>query len=258
MRAWDPEQYLRYGEERARPFTDLLARVKARRPAYVVDLGCGPGDLTASLRGRWPDAEVVGVDSSPQMIEHARRHAAPGLSYVEADLREWRPARPVDVLVSSSTLQWVPGHLELLERLVRELAPGGELAVQVPANFTEPTHRILHEMQDDPRWRDELQGTPRPASHDAARYLEVLLSLGCAVDAWETTYLHVLRGDDAVLEWMTGTGARPTLQRLDDDARAEFLETYRGRLRRAYPAAADRVVLPYRRVFFVARRPPGE
>ncbi len=258
MRDWDPQQYLRYAGERARPFADLLARVEAADPAFVVDLGSGPGELTASLRDRWPGAEIVGVDSSPEMIARARTYERPGLSFVEMDLRAWEPPRPVDVLVSNATLQWVPGHLGLLPRLVGHLVPAGVLAVQVPANFTEPSHAILHELQDDPRWRDALRGVRRPASHEPATYLRALLELGCTVDAWETTYLHVLSGEDAVLEWVRGTGARPTLQALDEQPRAEFLAAYGERLRRAYPQRDGRVVLPFRRVFFVARTPPAE
>ncbi len=258
MRDWDPQQYLRYAGERARPFTDLLARVDVADPAYVVDLGSGPGELTASLRNRWPGADIVGVDSSPEMIARARSYERPGLSFVEMDLRAWEPPRPVDVLLSNATLQWVPGHLALLPRLFGHLAPAGVLAVQVPANFTEPSHAILHELQDDPRWRDALRGVQRPASHEPAAYLEALLALGCTVDAWETTYLHVLPGEDAVLEWVRGTGARPTLQALGEQARAEFLAAYGERLRRAYPQRDGRVVLPFRRVFFVARAAVAE
>ncbi len=254
MHDWDPEQYLRYADERSRPFGDLLARVDATTPAYVVDLGSGPGELTAALARRWPDAEVVGVDSSAEMTEHARPLTRPGLAFVRADLRDWRPVRPVDVLVSNATLQWVPGHLDLLPRLVGHLAPGGVLAVQVPANFTEPAHRILHELQEDSGWQPALRDVRRPASHDAATYLDALHAAGCVVDAWETTYLHVLTGDDAVLEWMKGTGARPTLGALGEAARGEFLAVYGERLRQAYPQREGRVILPYRRVFFVARR----
>ncbi|CAA9406843.1 MAG: Trans-aconitate 2-methyltransferase, partial [uncultured Nocardioides sp.] len=138
---WDPDRYLAFADERGRPFADLLARVGAEEPGTVVDLGCGPGNLTALLAARWPGARVVGLDSSAEMIEKARA-AGSGIDYQVADLRGWRPSRPVDVLVSNATLQWVPGHLDLLPGLVEQVAPGGWLAFQVPANFDEPSHTI--------------------------------------------------------------------------------------------------------------------
>jgi trans-aconitate 2-methyltransferase len=258
---WDPQQYARYADERGRPFGDLLARVApAAEPALVVDLGCGPGELTATLADRWPAARVVGVDSSPEMIARASALGSDRLSFALGDLREWTPPGPVDVLVTNATLQWVPGHLELLPALVGMLAPGGVLALQVPHNFAEPSHVLLHELRNDPRWRGTVGDTVAPslaraaASFRAADYLATLSAAGCAVDAWETTYLHVLTGPDPVLEWMRGTGARPTLQALPDGDRAGFERAYAERLREAYPAQPFGTVLPFLRVFAVATR----
>ena len=254
---WDPGQYLRYAEERARPFTELLARVPATAPATVVDLGCGPGTLTALLADRWPAASVLGIDSSPEMVDAARALARPGtLAFRTEDLRGWRPERPVDVLVSNATLQWVPGHLELLPDLVAALAPGGWLAVQVPGNFAAPSHTLLAVLRESPRWRDRVgAGAQRaPGVHAPADYLAVLAGLGCTVDAWETTYLHVLPGEDAVLDWVRGTALRPVLSVLDAQEQAGFLEEYGAALREAYPRREFGTVLEYRRVFVVARR----
>ena len=253
---WDPERYLAYADERGRPFVDLLARVGAHRPRHVVDLGSGPGNLTALLADRWPDADVAGVDSSPEMVASARAAGVHGVRFEVADLRDWRPERPVDVLVSNAALQWVPGHLDLLPALLASVAPGGWFAFQVPGNFGEPSHALLHELAADPRFAAHLQGVARPASHDPEAYLERLTDLGCAVDAWETTYLHLLPGEDPVFTWVSGTGARPVLQALPDPLRAEFESTYRRMLRRAYPPRPHGTVLPFRRVFVVAR-PPG-
>ncbi len=249
--SWDPDRYRAFADERARPFADLAARVGATSPGLVVDLGCGTGELTAVLAGRWPRAEVVGVDSSPDMVA-----AAPDspVRVVEADLREWRADRPVDVLVSNAALQWVPGHLGLLPRFVQMLAPGGWLAIQVPGNFAEPSHALRHELAADPRFAAHLRGVASPAAFGPRTYLEALLDLGCAVDAWETTYLHVLHGEDPVFTWATGTGARPTLQALPEPLRTEFAGTFRSRLRAAYPPGPHGTVLPFRRVFVVARR----
>lgn len=249
---WDPARYLAYADERGRPFVDLLARVPAQRPRRVVDLGCGPGTLTAFLAERWPDAEVLGLDSSPEMVDAARA-AAPGISFEVGDLRDWAPAEPVDVLVSNATLQWVPGHLELLPRLVSAVAPGGWLAFQVPGNFGEPSHTIRDELAAEPPYAKHTRDVAVPSSHGPADYLDALSDLGCTVDAWETTYLHVLTGEDPVFTWVAGTGARPTLQALPDELRPGFEEEFKRRLAVAYPARSYGVVLPFRRIFVVAQ-----
>jgi trans-aconitate 2-methyltransferase len=253
---WDPGKYLQFANERGRPFADLLARVGAADPSYVVDLGCGPGNLTATLLDRWPNAFVQGLDSSAEMIARAASLARPGrLEFAVGDLRAWDPARPVDVLVSNATLQWVPDHLELLPSFVEKLAPGGWIAIQMPGNFDAPTHTILRALSEEPRFAGFVPPDVfRPAIETPERYLDVLDWAGCTVDVWETTYLHVLEGEDAAFEWIKGTGARPILQALPDDVRPSFEEEYRARLRSAYPARSYGTVLSYRRVFAVARK----
>ncbi len=252
---WDPEHYLTYADERGRPFVELLARVGAESPRTVVDLGCGPGNLTTLLRARWPEAVVRGLDSSPEMIEKARA-VDPTITFEVGDLTTWaRDAEPVDVLVSNATLQWVPGHLHLLPALVDKVRSGGWLAFQVPGNFDEPSHTIRRDLAADAPYDAHTRGVAVPGSHDPAVYLEALAGLGCRVDAWETTYLHVLTGPDPVFAWVSGTGARPTLQALPGDLRPGFEAEYRRRLREAYPERDGRVVLPFRRVFVVAQVP---
>ena len=254
---WDPERYLTYADERGRPFVDLLARVRATEVDRVVDLGCGPGNLTALLRERWPSADILGLDSSAEMISRARESRLGGVRFEVADLREWAADRPVDLLVSNATLQWVPGHLDLLPRLVGQVAPGGWFAFQVPGNFGEPSHVLLHELASDERFRQYVDGVARPDAHGPEVYLEALVGLGCSVDAWETTYLHVLEGEDPVFTWISGTGARPVLQALPEELRAEFEAEYKQRLRDAYPAGPHGTVLPFRRVFVVAQLRAG-
>lgn len=251
---WDPSKYLQFSVHRSRPFFELLARVGAEDPSLVVDLGCGPGTLTATLAERWPGARVVGVDSSAEMVRAARERAVPRLELVEADIRSYEPDATVDVLVSNAALHWVPEHLELLPRLAGFLSPGGWLAFQIPANFAEPSHAELDALVGSERWRDKLGGLERPGSHDAGDYLDVLARQGLGVDVWETRYLQVLHGDDPVLEWMKGTALRPVLSRLDESEAQLFVEQCAERLRRAYPSASYGTVLPYRRVFAVAHR----
>ncbi|HEU4676049.1 MAG TPA: methyltransferase domain-containing protein [Motilibacteraceae bacterium] len=266
---WDPEVYLRFADHRERPFHELLARVEVamvgRAPSRVLDLGCGPGTLTRTLLDRWPGASVLGVDSSPEMVERARsvQDAGDGRFAAElGDLRTWAPGEGerFDVVVTNATLQWVPGHLELLPRLVGLLAPGGVLALQVPGNFDSPSHVLLAGLRSEPRWRGRLGAAAERAasSADPGDYLEALATLGCDVDAWETTYAQVLPGDDAVLRWMEGTGLRPVLTALDAGDptgadRERFLAEYAELLRGAYPLRPWGTVLPFRRVFAVAR-----
>jgi trans-aconitate 2-methyltransferase len=256
--AWDPAGYLRFGGERARPFADLLARVRAPEPATVVDLGCGEGALTASLARRWPAADVTGVDSSPEMLAAAAAHAVPGRVRFElGDVRTWTPPRPVDVLVTNAVLHWVPGHAQLLARWAAGLAPGGELALQVPGNHRAPTHTALAELCAAPRWAGRLADVAPPPEPvlEPAGYLDVLTAAGLEADVWETTYLHVLTGEDPVLGWVRSTVLRPVLARLDDAEAAVLTADYAAALRAAYPPRPDgTTVLPFRRVFAVGRR----
>jgi trans-aconitate 2-methyltransferase len=255
---WDPGQYLRYAGERARPFFDLLARVGADDPGYVADLGCGPGNLTAVLADRWPAAEVVGVDNSPEMIDAAQAEARgrARLSFTLADIRDWRPDRKVDVLISNAVLQWVPGHLDLVRQWPGLLAPGGWLAFQLPGNFNQPTHAALLDLVRSERWAPLLDGVAlNRQAGSPAEYLDLLAQAGCSVDAWETTYLHVLPGPDPVVEWYRGTGLRPVLAALEPAQAERFVGEYAEQVAKAYPAAPYGTVLPFRRVFVVAQVP---
>lgn len=254
---WDPQQYARYSTERSRPFFDLLAQVQAQAPASVTDLGCGSGELTATLAQRWPDATISGLDSSPDMIERANEHQSEHLSFELARAEDFS-ATGVDVLISNALLQWVPDHLALLSRWADELPAGGWLALQVPANFDSPSHRLMRELASAPRWRDTLDGVLRHADAVAepAEYLTTLINAGLRVDAWQTSYLHVLSGEDPVLDWVRGTGLRPVLQALENNAdRAEYEAEYASLLRQAYPTRGDVTVFPFLRTFVVASKP---
>ncbi|HEU5484500.1 MAG TPA: trans-aconitate 2-methyltransferase [Microlunatus sp.] len=255
MSDWDPEHYSRYADERSRPYGDLVRRIGALRPQRVADLGCGSGELTASLRRVWPTAEIVGVDSSPAMIAKARTiKGVDDLRFLERDLRDWRPDHGTDVMISNAALQWVPEHRRLLPGLVERLSDDGWLAIQVPGNFEEPSHVLLRELAAAAPYAEHTAGVARPTSAEPADYLADLAALGCTVDAWETTYLHVLQGEDPVFTWISATGARPVLQALPDELRERFEAEYKDALRRAYPEQAHGTVLPFRRIFVVAHR----
>jgi trans-aconitate 2-methyltransferase len=260
---WDPGQYRQFGAERSRPFYELVGRIGAADPRLVADLGCGPGELTAELCRRWPAADVVGVDSSAEMITAAEAvlaglasgPAAPRLRFELADVSDWQPGGPVDVIVSNALLQWIPEHERLLPRLVSRLSGEGWLAFQVPGNFDQPTHLLLRELARSDRWRPLLSDVAlNRQAGDPARYLDLLAREGCAVDAWETTYLHVLAGQDPVLRWYQGTGLRPVIAALDARQAAGFMAEYGALLREEYRQEPYGTVLPFRRVFVVARR----
>jgi trans-aconitate 2-methyltransferase len=250
---WDPRQYHQFADERSRPFFELIARIGATEPGFVTDLGCGTGELTARLSERWPGAQVVGVDSSPEMISAARPDP-PALRFERADVRAWTPARPADVIVSNAVLQWIPGHEPLVAGWVKALADGGWLACQLPANADQPANVLLRELIGSDRWHPLLAGVELSwQSAEPARYLDLLAGAGCQVDAWETTYSQVLHGDDAVLRWISGTGLRPVITALAEGQREDFLAEFGELLRAEYPRTDHGTVFPFRRVFFVAQ-----
>jgi len=245
--AWDPTAYLAFGDHRARPFHDLLARIAGRRPRRVVDLGCGPGNLTALLAARWPDATIEALDSSAEMVDAAR---ARGIDAHRADVVHWTPAPDTDVVISNAVLQWVPQHRELLPRWLAALPVGAELAVQVPGNFGAPSHVLVRELATERGVALRGEG----AVAEPAEYAALLAATGAEVDVWETTYLHRLTGPDPVLEWIGSTALRPVRDALDEGGYAAFRAELAPRLRAAYPAQPDGTTwFPFRRIFAVAR-----
>ena len=263
--AWDSMQYSLFAVHRSRPFHELVARIPTVSPGRIVDLGCGPGELTLTLAARWPDAVVIGVDSSPEMLAKARERDPDGrVQWVEALAEEWEPAAAdgtVDVLVTNATLQWVPTHLRLIPAWFEELPAGGTFAMQVPANFDAPSHRLMREVAArHPRAAELTPGLDRARSVALLEtYAALLLDLGADVDAWQTTYLQVLASEEGaehpVLEWVRGTGLRPVLGVLhEDEERAAFLADYEHELEAAYPRRPFGVLFPFTRLFAVAHK----
>ncbi|GED96164.1 methyltransferase domain-containing protein [Gordonia crocea] len=255
MATWDPSTYLAFADHRTRPFLELITAVD-RGPADVdsiVDLGCGPGHLTHYLRQRWPDATILGVDSSPAMIEQATRtNDDPRVRYETADITTWSGG-PVDLVVSNAMFQWVEDQWAVLDRLITDLSPA-VVAVGVPNNSGQPAHRLLYNLASREPYAPHLLGARRLAQVEPDDYLRFFTDRGFAVNAWSTTYLQVLTGDDPVFAWISGTGARPYLQGLPDDLRTRFADEYRAALRQAYPAQSFGTVFSFTRTFAVASR----
>lgn len=253
---WDPIQYGRYAGERERPFFDLVARIAADAPRHVVDLGCGTGNLTAALAQRWPAARVEGIDSSAEMIARSAEHATDRLTFAVADIADWQPASDVDVIVSNAALQWLPGHRSMIARWAAALPVGGWIALQVPGNFDSPSHVLMREIASSNRWASRLKGVlqNRLSVEMPQAYAATLLDAGLSADVWETTYVHLLTGDDPVLQWVRGTGLRPVLGALSADESAEFESEYGAALRKAYPAGRHGTMFPFRRIFAVGHR----
>lgn len=260
--AWDPAQYLKYGNERLRPALDLLARVPLEAPGVVVDLGCGAGNVTAAIRHRYPaPTRIIGVDSSPEMLARARG-AEPSVEWVEADVATWAPDAPVDCLYSNATLHWLPGHAALIARLMGCLKPGGVLAIQMPNQTGAASHRGIAEgveaLDLDTTAKAGLQAIQVAPLAGAGDYYDWAMAAGAAhVDQWETVYTHVLAappaGSSAVAEWTRSTSMKPVLEALDPARRERFWRDYCVRMLAAYPPRADGSTLfAFRRFFMVA------
>jgi trans-aconitate 2-methyltransferase len=253
--AWDVDQYLKFGGERTQPSRDLIARVPLTAPRRIVDLGCGPGNSTEMLARRWPEAEVTGVDSSPEMLVQARRDY-PDKRWIEADIAAWSSAGAHDLVFSNAALQWVPDHATLFPALLDALPAGGVLAVQMPRNFDAPNHVLLRETAAEARWAARMPDESRvfPVG-EPGFYHDVLSGRAARLDIFEIDYLHVMDGPEGIVEWMKGTGLRPFLQRLDASEHADFLASYLDRVKGAYPRrATGKVLFPFRRLFIVASR----
>jgi trans-aconitate 2-methyltransferase len=257
---WDPQQYLRYADERSRPFHELVARIPVAGARLVYDLGCGPGELTASLAGRWPAATIVGIDNDEAMVSAAQALANRSVRFERGDIADWSPRGAPDVVIANASLQWVPQHRQLLPVWIEQLAAGGALAFQVPGNFEDPHHLAIGQLLRSPPW-DRLPALVglddrRARASEVGEYLEQLATMPevAGVDAWVTEYQHILHGSDPVLEWVRGTALRPVLARLDTSQQTDFCAQLGAMLRELFPSSSWGTRFPFRRIFVVAVR----
>jgi trans-aconitate 2-methyltransferase len=253
-RTWSPETYLKFEDERTRPARDLLAQVRLEAPAHIVDMGCGPGNSTELLVTRWPEAEVVGLDSSEAMLEKASLRL-PTVRFQSADANDWLPGPNTDLVFANAIYQWVPRHIEMLPWIAESLAPGGVLAVQMPDNLHEPTHVLMREVGARMPFAAKLEGAARAPLPPVSAYYDALAGSVRRLDIWHTIYNHVLVDAGAIVEWVKGTGLSPFLERLDPGEQVEYLVAYRASIAAAYPEAADgKVLLSFPRLFILAER----
>ncbi|MCI4372024.1 MAG: methyltransferase domain-containing protein [Thermoplasmata archaeon] len=256
MPKWDPAQYLRFERERGLPCRDLISRIGGIAPQRIIDLGCGAGTSTAMLRERWPTAELSGLDSSPEMIDSARSKGGT-ITWVLGDVRAWTDPRPFDLVFSNAALHWVPDHAELFPRLLKQLSPGGVLAVQMPTNSDSPAHRCIRRVAEGAEWvhRWPLGGSPSFVGPPEG-YYDLLAPRAARVEIWQTEYIHVLPDAPAIVEWVKGTTLRPYLDALPSPVdRETFLAEITRGMTVAYPPQADgQVLFPFRRLFLLAHR----
>lgn len=252
---WNAAQYLQFVDERTRPCRELAGRVAVKSPINVIDLGCGPGNSTDVLASRWPYANLVGQDSSPEMLDAARA-AHPERRYIQSDIATWEKDQPYDVIFSNAAMQWVPDHHIQVPRLFQQVSPGGAFAMQVPANFDAPPHRLMRELAASSRWKHVLpaNGVREWHVHDLPHYYDLLSPLAERLDLWVTEYMQVLDDVQGVVDWYKGAGLRPFLDALPtDDDRRQFEIDYLAALKPEFPAHTDgKVLFPFRRMFIIA------
>jgi trans-aconitate 2-methyltransferase len=256
MADWSAAQYLKFEDERTRPPRDLIAQIPLARAERVIDLGCGPGNSTELLVARYPDAEVIGLDSSPDMLAQARGRL-PECAFIQADLTSWTPPERTDLLFANASFQWLPDHEAVLRRLLQALPDGGVLAVQMPDNTDEPALALMSEVAGRGKWAGNpaLAAAAREPLPRPEAYYDLLKPLCAELDIWHTIYNHVMAGPGAIVEWFKGSALRPYLSALDPAMGDDFLAAYLEEIKRHYGARHDgRVLLPFPRVFIMAVR----
>ena len=253
---WSAQRYLKFDNERTRAAVDLANHIDLDSPKYIVDLGCGPGNSTQVLRSQWPDADIIGLDSSPEMIA-AAQDKYPDQHWQHQDAAAWAPSAPADLVYSNAALHWISNHAELLPRLIAHVAPGGALAFQIPSSTFPKVRELIHEISRQPKWDERMIG-PRSAltMHPPGFYYDILVSHATRLDIWETEYQHVLDSKKAIVEWISSTGLRPFLAELNDETeRVEFLTELQHQVDRNYETQVDgKVLFAFRRTFVVAYR----
>ncbi|MBT3863716.1 MAG: methyltransferase domain-containing protein [Chloroflexi bacterium] len=252
---WDPSQYLKFAGHRLRPAIDLLGRVNLDSPSIVYDLGAGAGNVTELLATRWPDARVIGVDNSEEMLQQAGERAA-NIEWEVGDIGLWAPKEPAELIFTNAALHWIGDHTDLFTRLMSSIAIGGVFAVQMPRNFGALSHTSISEAALNGPWRSKLKPLLRPTPVKLPSfYIDLLSPLANSLDVWETEYQQVLTGENPIKEWTKGTWLKPLLDALEEPERSEFENSYAEIVSKAYPKQSDgTTIFPFKRMFITAQR----
>lgn len=256
MNDWNPDLYRQFETERTRPARELIARIPAIHVGSATDLGCGPGNSTELLRCAWPQAKITGLDNSLSMLEQAQARLR-DCHFMPADIRNWQATAPQDVIFANASLQWLDQHQKLLPQLVAQLAAYGVLAIQMPDNLEEPSHRLMREVAARAEWQQKIssRAAGRKKLLTAQQYYDLLSLAGCSVDIWRTTYYHLMPDAAAIIDWLKATGLRPFLASLNENDQQRFLQQYLAEIRQAYPPQIDgKVLLAFPRLFMVAQK----
>jgi len=259
---WDPAKYTEFSDYRGRPYKDLLGQLVDVEPKKVVDLGCGPGNMTRLIAQRWPQAQVTGLDSSQDMIAKAEssEHEA-NLDFALADARQWQPEEDLDLLFSNAMLQWLPDHRDLLAAWLGKMKTGSYVAIQVPGNFGSPSHALMRQVAESAKWAGKLGSVLRDGHvvGEPEDYQRLLLDAGFQANVWETTFQQLLLGDDPILDWVRGTALLPVRHALDEQDYLRFEDDYRAQISEHYPFFETRdgtrlTNFPFRRIFMIGHK----
>jgi trans-aconitate 2-methyltransferase len=254
MNDWEPDLYLKFATERTQPTIDLVSRINLAEPERIIDVGCGPGNSTRVLRNRWPHAEIIGLDKSPEMIRAART-AFPGENWILADATTWKDVKPFDIVFSNAVFQWIPDHSHLINHWMSQVSRNGIMAFQVPAHYDSPVHQVILEVSRDPKWNKKMEAARNALTKEKPGfYYDLLRTIPSRIDIWETIYYHIVEGPNSIVEWFRGTGLRPYLDVLTKvEERHEFETMIKHGYTQKYPPQKDgKVLFPFKRLFVIA------
>ncbi len=252
MAKWNSGIYLKFDNERTQPAIDLAERITARRVESAVDLGCGPGNSTAVLKSRFPDARVTGIDTSESMIARARA-TYDDIEFAAADVRELRG--DYDVIFSNACLQWVPDHEKLLPFLFDHVKPGGQLAIQIPKNWDSPLYRTLDSVVRQDKWGFDPEKVEYNAALEEGEYFDIISGLTDDFSIWETIYFHRMKSHRALVEWIQGTKLRPYLNLLDEERGRALMDEIEKIAADLYPVQKNgEIIYTFKRLFLIARK----
>ena len=256
MKQWNPEQYLKFSAERTQPAKDLANRIECRHPKRILDLGCGPGTSTAVLRSRFPDAEILGVDSSAEMVEQAKQdHPELAFQLFDATDSFTELGEKWDVIFSNACLQWVPNHQELIVKLLDALKEGGELAFQIPLHEKAPVHTLLIRTAASEKWKRFFKNVRTFYTLDELDYCNIFQEHAGKYAVWESDYFHILESPESVLQWYKGSGMRPYLKALPEDLQPVFEQEILSGIETLFPRLKDgSVVFKFSRLFLTAQK----